>query len=283
MGAWLAYSLAEQGHYDEALEWAERVLAYPRLATVSRIPATVTVAQISGRRGSIDRSRLDEARTLAIATGEPQRLVPTASARAEAAWLSDDLDRIGPEIDLAWDSVVANPDPWLLGELVWWLSVAGIERPSPIPVARPFALMVSGAWPDAAVAWDELGCPLWAALSLAHSPDLTDARRAIEIVDALDLPVVRTAVLRRRHQLGLRVPRPPRPSSRTNASRLTAREVEVLTLVASGRSNLEVARALFISEKTVGHHMSAVLRKLGEPTRARAVAAALRTGIVQPR
>jgi DNA-binding CsgD family transcriptional regulator/tetratricopeptide (TPR) repeat protein len=283
MSAWLAYSLAEQGRYDEALDWAERVLAYPRLSTVSRIPASVTVAQISGRRGSIDRDRLDELRTLAIATGEPQRLVPTAAARAEAAWLADDLDRISTEVDLAWDSVIAHPDPWLLGELVWWLSVAGIGRPTPIPLARPFALMVSGAWPAAAAAWDELGCPLWAALSLAHSPDIDDGRRAIEIVDALGLPAVRTAVLRRRHQLGLRVPRSPRPSSRTNASGLTAREVEVLALVADGRSNIEVGRALFISEKTVGHHMSSVLRKLGEPTRARAVATALRLGIVAPR
>ena len=54
----------------------------------------------------------------------------------------------------------------------------------------------------------------------------------------------------------------------------------MLQLVAGGLSNLEVAHQLYISEKTVGHHMSATLRKLGQPTRARAVAEALRQGIV---
>jgi DNA-binding NarL/FixJ family response regulator len=56
----------------------------------------------------------------------------------------------------------------------------------------------------------------------------------------------------------------------------------VLHLLADGLSNAELASTLFLSEKTVGHHVSAVLRKLGEPTRSRAVAAALREGIVAP-
>jgi DNA-binding NarL/FixJ family response regulator len=43
-----------------------------------------------------------------------------------------------------------------------------------------------------------------------------------------------------------------------------------------------MADRLFLSEKTVGHHVSSVLRKLGEPTRSRAVAAAIRQGIVTP-
>ena len=56
--------------------------------------------------------------------------------------------------------------------------------------------------------------------------------------------------------------------------------MEVLALVVEGLSNPEIAKRLFLSEKTVGHHVSAVLRKLGEPTRARAAAAAVRTGLV---
>jgi len=63
---------------------------------------------------------------------------------------------------------------------------------------------------------------------------------------------------------------------------LTARELEVLGLLAEGLSNAEMARRLFLSGKTVGHHVSAVLRKLGEPSRARAVAAAHRQGLLDP-
>lgn len=54
----------------------------------------------------------------------------------------------------------------------------------------------------------------------------------------------------------------------------------MLTLLAAGLSNADIAERLFLSTKTAGHHVSAVLRKLGEPTRSRAVAAAIRRGIV---
>jgi DNA-binding NarL/FixJ family response regulator len=57
----------------------------------------------------------------------------------------------------------------------------------------------------------------------------------------------------------------------------------VLGLLAQGLSNADLAARLYLSEKTVGHHVSALLRKLGEPTRSKAVASALRRGIVQPK
>jgi DNA-binding CsgD family transcriptional regulator len=79
------------------------------------------------------------------------------------------------------------------------------------------------------------------------------------------------------------VPRGPRAARRASPAGLTPRETEVLQLLAEGLSYAEVAGQLFLSEKTVGHHVSAVLRKLGEPTRSRAVATALRLGVIQPR
>jgi DNA-binding NarL/FixJ family response regulator len=97
------------------------------------------------------------------------------------------------------------------------------------------------------------------------------------------VPAVRHAVLRDRHARGLAVPRSPRAPRRASPAGLTAREAEVLQLLAEGLSYAEVAGRLVLSEKTVGHHVSAVLRKLGEPTRSRAVATALRLGVIQPR
>ena len=52
--------------------------------------------------------------------------------------------------------------------------------------------------------------------------------------------------------------------------------------MAGGLSNAEVSQQLYISEKTVGHHMSSILRKLKQPTRARAVAVAVKEGVVSP-
>src|SRR6516225_8294742 len=99
----------------------------------------------------------------------------------------------------------------------------------------------------------------------------------MEILDGLGLPAVRHAVLRDRHARGLVVPRGPRAARRANPAGLTARETEVLQLLAEGLSYAEVAGRLVLSEKTVGHHVSAVLRKLGEPTRSRSTTTRRRT------
>ncbi|NUR09576.1 MAG: helix-turn-helix transcriptional regulator, partial [Nocardioidaceae bacterium] len=80
----------------------------------------------------------------------------------------------------------------------------------------------------------------------------------------------------------LPVPRGPRASSRVNEAGLTARELDVLALLVDGLSNAGIAEALVLSPKTVGHHVSSVLAKLGEPSRSRAAAAAVRRGIVRP-
>jgi DNA-binding NarL/FixJ family response regulator len=62
---------------------------------------------------------------------------------------------------------------------------------------------------------------------------------------------------------------------------LTARELEVLTELALGRSNREIARSFGVSEKTVKTHVSAVLRKLGVQDRTQAALHALREGLVE--
>jgi DNA-binding NarL/FixJ family response regulator len=146
--------------------------------------------------------------------------------------------------------------------------------------------MLAGEHRGAAAAWEALGCPLWSAYALAFSAEIRDAQDCLDVLARLDAPAVRHAVLRERHARGLAVPRGPRQASRAsraNPAGLTAREAEVLQLLADGLSYAEVADRLVLSEKTVGHHVSAVLRKLGEPTRSRAVAAALRLGVIAPR
>ena len=76
-----------------------------------------------------------------------------------------------------------------------------------------------------------------------------------------------------------RVPARPRTSTRTAPAQLTRRQLEVLALVESGLSNAEIANRLFISEKTAGHHVSAILQKLDAASRGEAAAAARKLGI----
>jgi DNA-binding CsgD family transcriptional regulator/tetratricopeptide (TPR) repeat protein len=291
MTAWLARALAEQGEYAAADAMLAEVLRHRQLSPVTRICALAVAGPLAARRGRDAVAALDEAVALAAGTGEVQRLAPVAAARAEAAWLAGRPDEAAAEVDRVWPAVVAHPDPWDAGELRWWRALAGAAdpggpeagaEPEGGPAAGPFALMLAGEHRAAADRWQELGCPLWSAYALAFSGQPRDVQDCLEILDRLELPAVRAAVLRDRHARGLMVPRGPRASSRANPSGLTTREAEVLALLAEGLSYAEVAQRLVLSPKTVSHHVSAVLRKLGEPSRTRAVAAAQRRGLLPP-
>jgi DNA-binding NarL/FixJ family response regulator len=67
-----------------------------------------------------------------------------------------------------------------------------------------------------------------------------------------------------------------RASSQAQTAKLTSRELEVLDLLADGLRNAEIAQRLFVSPRTVDHHVSAILRKLGVKSRGQAVAEAAR-------
>jgi predicted ATPase/DNA-binding CsgD family transcriptional regulator len=282
MMAWLARSLDGQGQYAAAERHLTELLVYPHVSPITQVSALPVAGVLAARRGRDSTGPLDEALAIAVRTGESQRLVPVAAARAEAAWIAGHHRGMATEIDRAWATAIAHPQPWELGELSWWLHLTEVSRPVPMPPAHPFGLMLAGEHRAAAAAWEGLGCPLWAAYALAFSPEITDAQRCLDLLGRLDVPAVRHAVLRDRRARGLAVPRGPRPPSRANPAGLTAREAEVLQLLADGLSYAEVAERLVLSEKTVGHHVSAVLRKLGEPTRSRAVATALRLGVIPP-
>jgi DNA-binding CsgD family transcriptional regulator len=72
----------------------------------------------------------------------------------------------------------------------------------------------------------------------------------------------------------------PRTATRAHPKQLTRRESEVLGLIRAGYTNAAISAELFISAKTVDHHVSAILAKLGAPNRNAAAAQAVRLGLV---
>jgi DNA-binding NarL/FixJ family response regulator len=111
----------------------------------------------------------------------------------------------------------------------------------------------------------------------APPEQLVDAIRVVASGEALLAP----SITRRVIEAFVRRP-PPAEGVPQRVSSLTAREIEVLRLIASGRSNAEIATELFLGETTVKTHVARILQKLGLRDRVQAVVLAYETGLVQP-
>jgi DNA-binding NarL/FixJ family response regulator len=138
-----------------------------------------------------------------------------------------------------------------------------------IPDGTPhsLALQINGRWQEAADAWRVLDRPYEQALALIDAGTPGALTLAFDILDRLDARPAAALAAEGLRALGERVPRGRRPSTRTNPAGLTSREAEVLGLLARGMTNAEIAATLFLSDKTIEHHVSHVLGKLGVSSR----------------
>jgi DNA-binding CsgD family transcriptional regulator/tetratricopeptide (TPR) repeat protein len=272
----------DRGRWTEAADSANLALRDRRTWPVPRVLALTVLGLVRARRGDPDVwPLLDEALELAEPTGELQRIGPAAAARAEAAWLEARHEAVLGETGAALDLALRRRAPWAIGELACWRRRAGLAEVVQEPVAAPYAAELAGDWGRAAELWAGLGCPYEAALALAGADDDGTLRRALDEMQRLGAQPAAAIVARRLRERGARgLPRGPRATTRENPGGLTTREVEVLELVGEGLRNADIAERLFLSEKTVSHHVSAILRKLGVRTRGEASAEARRLGIV---
>ena len=280
MLGWVARADLERDRWADATAASQEVLRDPRSAAPLRISALVVRALVRLRLGDPDvDGPLAEAAALARATGELQRLAPVAAAEAERAWLAGD----DAAVDLATADVLARATAarggWLVGELETWRRRAGLPPTPGLAVRGPWALELDGRPADAAAAWEQLGCRHDAALALAAAADDdATARDAVVRLEAIGARGTAAAVARRLRARGVRGL--PRRSAEARPAGLTARELEVLVLLADGLRNTEIAQRLVLSPKTVEHHVTAILRKLDAPTRSAAAALAVARGMV---
>jgi DNA-binding CsgD family transcriptional regulator len=291
LGTWRQYLVAlsaradlDRGRWTEAAEDAARVLRSARTEAPAPALARSVLARVRARRGDPGaREALGQTSAVAGARVDLARTTPIALARAEIAWLEGDRAGVVEATRATLRLAARVGASWLVGELAFWHWLADREETIPDGVPEPYSLHMTGDWRRAADRWAELGCPYESALALADADEEEPLRQAHALLQELGARPAAAIVARRLRDRGVRgVPRGARPSTRENPLGLTARELEVLALVAQGLYNREIAARLVLSERTVDHHVAAILRKLGVRTRLEASAAAVQLGLADP-
>jgi DNA-binding CsgD family transcriptional regulator len=278
----LAEVALERGRWQEAEELADALLHERRTATVIRLKALTVLGRLRARRGDADPwSLLDEAIALTSPQTEREQLDALHAARMEAAWLEGNSVRGRAEAErvlpLRQERLI---DPWWRGELGFWAWRVGALGRLPEGAAEPYRLHVGGRHRAAASAWEDIGCPYHQALALADSEAEEDLRKGLAICHRLGARPAARLIVSRLRAMGVRtIPRGPRRQTQGNPAGLTRRELEVLSLLGQDLRNIDIARRLVVSPKTVDHHVSAILRKLGVPNRAAAAEEAVRLGL----
>jgi DNA-binding CsgD family transcriptional regulator/tetratricopeptide (TPR) repeat protein len=278
---WRARWFFEQGRWAEAESDAQEILRLNPGSAVIALPGITTLGHLKARQGDPQAAKwLDQACDLALRTGEFQRIGPMSSARAEAAWWNGQPAQVPQELEPAYKVAYSARDDYQMGVMAYWTWRAGgsVSLESYIPPA--YRAMIAGDWRIAAETWAQIGCPFERGLALAEG-DLDAQRAALIIFEELGARPAAHMVREKLLKQGVKgIPRGVRASTRANPEGLTVREMEILVRLGQGLSNAEIAEQLFISPKTVDHHVSAILAKLQVHSRLEAVAAARQKNIL---
>lgn len=263
---WLAL-----GRWDEAEAAAANALRVEggKLDPLDASFAHTVLARLKARRGEPGAEDVaDRAAALVSEIDDLYRTWSVVCVTVEIAWLQDALAAQVPRLTDLLKRAVAAREPWVTGDIARWLMRAAAAPSDLANVAEPHRLALAGDWRGAAAAWRDRENPYETALALLDADDPVAVREAHDILVELGAHGVLPKAIQRLRELRAPLPRGPRPSTATNVAGLTEREAEIARLLSVGLSNNEIAEQLVLSTKTVAHHVSAVLGKLGVRRRA---------------
>jgi DNA-binding CsgD family transcriptional regulator len=264
-----ALALVELARWDETAQALDALKQLPSVAARQAASAAVLRDRIQALRGLTNDARVWQAHVEVARAGRTD-LLPNyvVTAAAEAAWLRGDTDLAR---DWAQQGLQSAEGPWVLGHLRAWLRRCGGSVSAGL--SPPHALAESGRWREAADEWLQRQCPIAAAWALLDSGDAAAQREALQrLVDAGAEGAVRRARVWLRLQGLEGLERGPYGHARADPLGLTRRERQIAELLAQGLSNADIAGRLHRSERTVAHHVSALLGKLGLSARTQVAA-----------
>jgi DNA-binding CsgD family transcriptional regulator len=279
VGAYHARSLLDRGRWDEA----EAVFERSDSGWHGELPvARALLALIRARRGEPDCLGAAQAAWDGLCD-----MVPAESARhgmtrlavVEVAWLEGAHEVAREHLRTGADSPSARRFARAAGELALWARRYGMPYEMPEQALAALVLELEGDWRGAIRAWRALEAPYEAALAALPGDDRA-AREALATLHRLGARGAARAFDRERRARGARPARGPRRTTLANPAGLTRREQEVLEQLSTGATNSEIAATLHLSERTVAHHVSAVLAKLGARNRAAAIEHAHARGLL---
>lgn len=213
----------------------------------------------------------------ALATEEVQYIIPARLALVEHAWLQGGLPKAHEQLALLAALEPATLHSWSEGELQVWASRTGFSLPgrTGLAVAPPFRAELDQDGALAARLWSELGAPCSAAIALMASAGqdagthLATAIRHL-VPTGADGLIASARKLAAAHGVEAQMPRMrrgPYSAARSNLLGLTKREQEILRLMTAGATNRDIAGQLSRSQRTVEHHVSALLSNLNVANR----------------
>ena len=265
-----------RGDWDRAAVIAEQIITRPELSPQHRILPLVTLTLLRARRGqppagSDRRMRLSTAPNPATWStwarcGRRAPRWPGWPAMTSGPW---------PKRRPGWRAPANTPTRgrWANCAAGFAWPAAQLRPPTATPLT-PFDLEVNGQWQCATEAWTARGCSYEAALAQLGG-DAPAVNSALATFRRLGAKAAARRAQQRLAALRERAPRTRQADRDSDPHALTGRQRQVFDLLAAGLSNPEIAAELHISPKTVGHHVEAILAKLGVQNRTHAVAYAL--------
>ncbi|HET6767089.1 MAG TPA: response regulator transcription factor, partial [Chitinophagaceae bacterium] len=277
--AWLSL---ETGIWNDAYHLAENLIKNADQHPIVKIEALVIVATIKMRKGQGDPlPLLVEAKEKAFETMEPQRILPVMTALLEYEWITGTSFLKNEDIDHAITLLSYGGNAYVKTKFCLWLLKARKQEVFLPDFLAGYQLDYKATAKNASSLWKKLNCPYEQALTLFDG-DNNEKRAAIDIVHKLDAYAIYEKMKFEMRASGIKsIPRGIRKSTKSNPANLTDREVEVLQLLKDGMQNKEIAARLFISPKTVYHHVSSIFFKLEVNSRAKAVKEAINLEIIR--